>query len=206
MIGIVDYGMGNVGSVQNMLWRLGHESMTVTTPSGIDRASRLILPGVGAFDSAMTVLRERGLADALDRRVQRDRVPLLGICLGMQLLAEGSEEGVLPGLGWIPGRAQRFRFEPPSPPLPVPHVGWAGTVATRDHLVTRPLPSPPRFYFVHSYHVVCREPGDVLLTADYGAPFCAALARENIVATQFHPEKSHRCGLALLAAFVEWTP
>lgn len=206
MIVIVDYGMGNVGSVQNMLWRLGHESKLGTRPEDVAAADKLILPGVGAFDSAMDELRARGLDEALDRRVRRAGVPLLGICLGMQLLGIDSEEGRSLGLGWIGAHTRRFRFDGFDKPLPIPHMGWRDVQVSREHPITNGLPPASRFYFVHSYHVVCDDPAITLLSAEYGARFCAALARDNIVATQFHPEKSHRFGLSLLDAFAGWRP
>lgn len=202
MITVVDYGMGNVGSVQNMLFRLGHDSILSADPEQVRRADKIILPGVGAFDVAMEALERLGLVQALHQRVRAEGAPLLGICLGMQLLSRSSEEGQRPGLGWVPATTRRFRFEEGAPQR-VPHMGWRTVRPTRPHPVLKHLDADARFYFVHSYHVVCDDPGDELLEADYGGRFCAALASGNVIATQFHPEKSHRHGLALLSAFAE---
>jgi imidazole glycerol-phosphate synthase subunit HisH len=200
MTAVVDYGMGNVASVLNMLRRIGTEATMSGDPDILARASRLILPGVGAFDAGMRNLRSRGLLGVLRQRVLMDGVPVLGICLGMQLLTEGSEEGGLDGLGWIPGRTVRFRFED-GHKLKVPHIGWNYVRSAG----TNPLVNDAdraRFYFVHGYHVVCRDEADVAATARYGFEFACAVQRENVFGVQFHPEKSHRFGMTLLDRFV----
>lgn len=203
MIAIVDYGMGNVGSIHNMLTRIGTESKITTDPKAIAGAAKIILPGVGQFDRAVESLERLGLTEALHQLVLRQGRLVLGICLGMQLLGRGSEEGVRPGLGWIAADTVRFRFEGEQARLKVPHMGWSEVVPSRPSALLRDLGTDPRFYFVHSYHVRCDQGEDVLATADYGFSFHAAVGRANILGTQFHPEKSHRFGLRVLKNFVE---
>ena len=201
MIAIVDYGMGNLGSVCNMLRKAGAEAVITAEPGVIAAADKLILPGVGAFDTGMQSLDARGLRPVLQERVFEHRVPLLGICLGMQLLTRGSEEGTVPGLGWID--ADTRRFAPPAGPadLKVPHMGWNTIDQARPHPLLEGIEEPPRFYFVHSYYITCRHEADVLATCRYGVTFTASLAHDNIMGTQFHPEKSHKFGLRLLSNF-----
>jgi glutamine amidotransferase len=200
---IIDYGVGNLGSIQNMLKKLGAQSEIASDVSAIERATKIILPGVGAFDAGMTELNQSGLRPALDAAVLQRRVPVAGICLGMQLMTEGSEEGILPGLGWVP--AKTIRFAPsPNETMKIPHMGWSVVTMAKQSSVLELLDDEPRFYFVHSYHVDCRDRKDVLLTAQYGSVrFDAAFERENILGFQFHPEKSHRFGMTLLKAFLE---
>lgn len=202
-ITIIDYGVGNLGSIQNMLKKLGAQSEIATDVSAIERATKIILPGVGAFDAGMTQLNQSGLRPALDTAVLRKRVPVYGICLGMQLMTEGSEEGRLSGLGWIPAKTIRFLPEP-NETMKIPHMGWSIVTKAKQSPALELLDGEPRFYFVHSYHVDCRNRADVLLTAQYGSVhFDAAFERDNILGFQFHPEKSHRFGMALLKAFLE---
>jgi glutamine amidotransferase len=199
MVTIIDYGMGNVGSISNMLRKLGVDSIVSGSESEILAADRLILPGVGAFDHGMRNLRERGLLSVLEETVRRRGVPCLGICLGMQLMARRSEEGCESGLGWLDAECVRFRPAAAAAPIKVPHMGW-NTVQT-----TRPgfgwLNSDARFYFVHSYHLNCHDDGDVLGWTTHGYRFPAVVRRENAFGVQFHPEKSHRFGLEMLRAF-----
>jgi imidazole glycerol-phosphate synthase subunit HisH len=202
VIVVVDYGMGNVGSIANMLRKVGASVQVASHPQAIDSADKLILPGVGAFDAAMERINAGGLRAALERRTLADRVPLLGICLGMQLLTQQSEEGALPGLGWIAARTLALR-ERIDPQLKCPLMGW--------NLVKLHTPSPltagfadmaePRFYFVHSYYVECQEDALGILHTTYGVTYAAALQRDNIYGVQFHPEKSHRFGMRLLENF-----
>jgi glutamine amidotransferase len=200
MITIVDYNMGNLGSIRNMLKKLGVESRITADPHDVARAEKLILPGVGAFDAGMDNLAAvPGLRAALDRRVLEDRVPVLGICLGMQLMAKRSEEGRREGLGWV--EAEVLRFQPGEQALRVPHMGWNRVTPARSSPLTDELPPEPRFYFVHSYFARCAAEADVLLTTPYGAPFHSAFQRGNVYGVQFHPEKSHKFGMALLANF-----
>ncbi|MBS1704329.1 MAG: imidazole glycerol phosphate synthase subunit HisH [Armatimonadetes bacterium] len=201
MIAIVDYGMGNLGSIQNMIWKIGDESIITSDPLIIKRARKLILPGVGAFDRAVQNLRSRGLMDLLHDQVEKEAKPILGICLGMQLLSKSSEEGELPGFGWIDAHTRRFHVEEDG--LRVPHMGWNQVTTTQVHPLTQNLPEDPRFYFVHTYHVACERPEDVLATCHYGIDFHASIGRDHIWGTQFHPEKSHKFGRKLLQNFVE---
>lgn len=200
MIAIVDYGMGNLGSIRNMLRRIGHESVVTSDHREIERAGKLILPGVGAFDAAVSRLRERELDQVLEHRALRAGVPLLGICLGMQLLTEGSEEGKLPGLSWIPGRT--FRFRPgPGDPLRVPHMGWNVVRTQGPSSLTESFGTEMRFYFVHSYFVRVTHPQHSILKTRYGVEFDSGIQRGNLFGVQFHPEKSHRFGMQVLSNF-----
>ena len=204
MIAIIDYGMGNLGSIRNMLARVGQDAVITSEPGPILRAGKLILPGVGSFDAAMESLAARGLVPLLESCVLDRKVPLLGICLGMQILSRGSEEGRLPGLGWID--ADTVRFRPEGSGLRVPHMGWNEVQVRGPGGILAGYEGDPRFYFVHSYHVRCDHPEEVLATTRYGIEFHSALQKGNIVGTQFHPEKSHRFGMRLLKNFAEGGP
>lgn len=201
MITIVDYGMGNLGSLLNMFRRIGVEACVESSIPAIRNASKLLLPGVGAFDAAMRCIeRNRGLREVLDRKALDEKVPVLGVCLGMQLLTSGSEEGQLPGLNWIPGRVRRF---PKDPQLKIPHMGWNVAAPDRKSALTKDLDNIPRYYFVHSYYVEVADPCFSLMSTVYGISFSSAIARDNIFGVQFHPEKSHRFGMKVLKNFAE---
>ena len=200
MITIVDYGMGNLGSIRNMLKKVGAECEITGDPVRIETATKLILPGVGAFDAGMGRLRGAGLVPVLDELVLTRKVPVLGICLGMQLMTRGSEEGALHGLGWVPAQTVRFA-PPPGAGLKVPHMGWNVVHACKASDLIVDAEAEERFYFVHSFHVRCRDREDVLLRANYGGELDAAFEVDNIVGVQFHPEKSHKFGLRLLRNF-----
>jgi len=200
MIVIADYGTGNSGSIVNILRKLGHDSVLSAAPDEIAEAQKIILPGVGAFDTGMRRLRASGLAEAIENRTRKG-IPLLGICLGMQLLTRGSEEGSEEGLGWIDARTVRFEFAPEHGKLRIPHMGWNTVERCAASPLTDALPRESRFYFVHSYYVKCANPDDVILNSTYGVKFVAAFQHDNIFGVQFHPEKSHRFGLSLLARF-----
>ncbi|HLW23996.1 MAG TPA: imidazole glycerol phosphate synthase subunit HisH [Steroidobacteraceae bacterium] len=197
-VSIVDYGIGNTGSIRNMLGRLRVESELVSEAHGIAAARRLILPGIGAFDACMSALRRTHL-DAPVLEFARTGRPLLGICVGMQMLTLDSEEGSLPGLGLIAAHTRRF---PDVEGLRIPHMGW-NRIVWRDvnHPLACGLTDEPRFYFVHSYRVLCDTPQSMLACCSYGGDFAAAVIHENIAGVQFHPEKSHRFGLRLLGNF-----
>lgn len=199
-VSVIDYGCGNLASVINMIRHEGGEAQIITSPEALDAAEKLILPGVGAFDHGMSSLRRGEWITPLERAVLERKVPIMGICLGMQLLARGSEEGQEPGLGWIDARARRFR--PADPKLKVPHMGWNEVRQVRADGLLPVVDMPRRFYFVHSYQVECADPADVLLECDYGDTFVAAFRRENIWGFQFHPEKSHRFGMELFRNFL----
>jgi len=198
MIGIVDYGLGNIRSVAGAVERVGYEPVVTADPSALARADKLILPGVGAFGDGMDKLRRRGLADALDELVLRQGKPILGICLGFQLMCESScEFGRHKGLGWLRAEVDLLDVN-----LPLPHVGWNEFHQRRPDVLTAEIPADALFYYVHSFHVVAREPGDVVGDCDYGKSFVAAMSRGNIFGTQFHPEKSQRWGLEVLHNFL----
>ena len=201
MITIVDYGMGNLGSICNMFKRIGTAVEVTSNVARIAAARKLLLPGVGAFDAAMSRIKERGLREVLDRKALDERIPVLGICLGMQLLCNQSEEGKLPGLGWIDADVRRFRVSTETP-LKIPHMGWNTVDVQKPNPLIATDEGEQRYYFVHSYHADCRNHSDVLATAHYGYNFAAAVSRDNIMGVQFHPEKSHRFGLALMRRFV----
>lgn len=203
MITIVDYGTSNLGSMQNMLKRIGAQSTIASAPERVMSATKLIIPGVGAFDAGMRKLVDSGLIDALNEKALEEKIPVLGVCLGMQLMSEGSEEGGLPGLGWLEGRAVRFD-QKADPGLRVPHMGWNFVMPKKTSRLVEETDAEARYYFAHSYFVQPRNPDDVLLEAQYGAQrFTAAFQRGNIMGAQFHPEKSHRYGIAFLRNFVE---
>lgn len=196
-VGIVDYGLGNLGSVRNMLKRVGAQSVSVRTADEIAEVDKVLLPGVGAFDTGVTRLAEAGLIDALRDFAGTGR-PLLGICLGMQLLLDGSDEGVKGGLGLIPGRSVRFDEKLG---IRVPHMGWNLANPTREDPLVADLPEESRFYFVHSYHVVPERAEDTLAITDYGIPFSSMVRTGNVMGAQFHPEKSHTFGMTIMRNF-----
>ena len=202
MIAVIDYGIGNINSVLNMLQRLGFPSRVATSTADIEMADRIILPGNGAFDACMLNLKSTGLIPVLESHVLERGKPLLGICVGAQMLGHSSAEGVESGLGWLDMRVERF---PDLPNLRIPHMGWNQVVAAQErHNLALGMSRDTRFYFVHSYYMAPKSSADVLLGAHYGIDFAAAVARDNIVGVQFHPEKSHRFGKQLLAAFAKW--
>lgn len=203
MIVVVDYDTGNVASVLNMLKKAGAEAQVSRDPQVLRRARKLVLPGVGAFDEAMGNLRRFELLDVLNELVLERRVPILGVCLGAQLMAGSSEEGVQPGLGWLNARIVRFRA-PEGQALRIPHMGWNVVQAEAEGGgIFRDVPQPMRFYFVHSYHMVVDEPGIELASTVYGYRFTSAMGRANILSMQYHPEKSHKYGLQVYRNFVE---
>lgn len=202
MIVVVDYGMGNVGAIANMLDYLGLDAEVTRDAAAIGRATRLILPGVGAFDRAMRSLRQLDLVRPLEEAVLGRGIPILGLCLGMQLLGNSSEEGVdrEPGLGWIGARTVRLA-PPAAAGAKIPHIGWSEVTPRKTSPIFAHTPAWPRFYFVHSYYVLCETDSDVAATCDYGGEFCCAVSRGNIHGVQFHPEKSHRFGMGLFRSF-----
>lgn len=198
---IIDYGMGNVGSILNMYKRIGLTDVQMSgEPEVIQKADKLILPGVGAFDHGMMHLKESGLIEVLNDKVLNKKTFVLGICLGMQLLTKKSEEGVEAGLGWIDAETVKFSFH--NSQLKIPHMGWDYIQVKRANPLIEQQ-GAKRFYFVHSYYVQCRQEADVLATADYGCEFTCAVQRENIYGTQFHPEKSHKFGMQVLENFAK---
>ncbi len=200
MIVIVNYGMGNLGSVQNMFKRIGVESKISSDLKEIADAEKILLPGVGAFDAAMHQIENGGFKDILTKKALHDRIPILGICLGMQLLTERSEEGVLNGLGWIRAETKKFNFGN-NIDMKIPHMGWNRTFDINESRLTYNLPDEPRFYFVHSYYVECKNEMDIICTTPYGHNFHSIIGNENIYGAQFHPEKSHKFGMKILENF-----
>ncbi|MBI4366374.1 MAG: imidazole glycerol phosphate synthase subunit HisH [Deltaproteobacteria bacterium] len=200
MIAIVDYGLGNLRSIQNMLRRAGAPSVISSDPAVLRQVDKLILPGVGHFRYGMEKLRERGLVDVLNERALDAKVPVLGICLGAQLLGRGSEEGGAEGLGWVEMDTVAFDRSRLTGGERVPHMGWAET-AHSGHSLFQGQEEPPRFYYVHSFHLRCDDPAAVIATAEHGYRFASAVMQGNIMGVQFHPEKSHAFGLRLLKAF-----
>lgn len=199
MIAIIDYDIGNLAAVANMLSRLGQRSVITADAATIEAADRIILPGNGAFDACVRNLRASGLVPVLKHKVLEQNTPLLGICVGAQLLGSGSDEGTEPGLGWVDMRVRRFADQPG---LRVPHMGWNHVTADRhDHPIAQTIDASSRFYFVHSYYMAPNDSTDRLLSADYGGVFAAAIAHRNMIGVQFHPEKSHSFGKRLLDAF-----
>ncbi|GAB6155710.1 imidazole glycerol phosphate synthase subunit HisH [Desulfosporosinus burensis] len=201
MIAVIDYGIGNVGSIINMFHKIGVPSVLTKDIDQVEKAEKLILPGIGAFDIGMQRLNESGLVDAIKKHAVEKQKPLLGICLGMQLLGRKSEEGIENGLSLIPFDNKRFVFEEDTQ-LKIPHMGWDIAVTTeKDDPLAEGLTSVQRYYFVHSYHAVCDSEKNVLMRCEYGYSFAAAVKKGNIYGVQFHPEKSHKFGMALLENF-----
>lgn len=198
MIVILDYGLGNLASIKNMLNKIGYESKISSSEKEILDADRLILPGVGDFGKGMKNIKEKSLIPVLDYCAFEKKMPILGICLGMQLMTSYSEEGKCEGLGWIEASTIRFNLDKS---YKIPHMGWNYVKFHNDHF-SNPDDKTPKFYFVHSYHVVCNRKEDVLGTCNYGFDFHSAFIRENILGVQFHPEKSHSFGMKFLNQFM----
>jgi glutamine amidotransferase len=203
MIAIIDYGLGNVQAFANIYKELGVPFLVARTADDLRNATRAILPGVGAFDQAMKRLQESGMRSPLDDMALRRRQPVIGVCVGMQILMGSSEEGRLPGLGWIDGEVVRFSDVPGADPMHVPHMGWNNVAPCADQRLFQGLEADARFYFLHSYYVRCRHAEDALATTQYGGQFVSAVRRANIYGVQFHPEKSHGYGIQLLKNFAE---
>ena len=202
MITIVNLGLGNIGSLVNIFQYLGYEIRIASDPRDILTASKLLLPGVGKFDAAMSFLnKNKSLYDALQSSALVNKTPLLGICLGMQILTSSSEEGLLPGLGWIPGNTSRIL---PTSSLKVPHMGWNTVFEENTSPLTSSISVPSeRYYFAHSYSVSVHDPGCLILSCHYSSKFAALINKENIYGVQFHPEKSSHFGMRLLQEFAQ---
>ena len=200
MVTIVDYGMGNLGSIFNMFKKIGVPSKITSDKNEIEKAEKILLPGVGSFDAAMNKINELDFKELLNYKALEEKIPVLGICLGMQLLTNSSEEGVLPGLGWIQAETLKFKFEKEQN-LKIPHMGWNLVKKNRDSKLTEDFIDETRFYFVHSYYVKCQYDSNSILKTTYGLTFDSAIQNENIYGAQFHPEKSHKFGMNLLKNF-----
>jgi glutamine amidotransferase len=200
MITIIDYGMGNPRSIQNMLKRIGSNSEITSEKNKILNSSKIILPGVGAFDPAMQKINDLGIREVLDLKANKEKIPVLGICLGMQLLTKSSEEGSLPGLGWISAETKKFNLEKD---YKVPHMGWNSIKLNSDNRILSGMDDSCRYYFVHSYYVQVEKSENSILTCNYGMEFDAGINSGNIYGFQFHPEKSHKFGKQLLENFIK---
>lgn len=204
MICIVDYGVGNIQAFLTLFKRLGLEARRANTPGLLAEATRLVLPGVGHFDHAMQRLNDSGLRPKLEYMVLDAQVPVVGVCVGMQMLAYGSDEGSMPGLGWVPGRVRAFASHPSATQLPMPHMGWNDLQPRpTSKLFSRGFGDAPPFYFLHSFYFDSEDKGNVAATAYYGMSFDAVVSRGNIHGVQCHPEKSHDWGAQLLKNFAE---
>jgi len=201
LIAIVNYGSGNIQAIANIYGRLGVPFVVATKPNELAGADRVILPGVGAFDQAINELDASGMRQALDTWVLEDQKPILGICVGMQLLAKCSEEGQARGLGWIDAEVRRFDRSTFGQTTQLPHMGWNTVELARTDALFGGVEALQGFYFLHSYHFSCHNPDDVLATTDYGVQFASAVRRQNVYGVQFHPEKSHQNGVQLLKNF-----
>lgn len=198
MIVIIDYKMGNVGSILNMLKKIGADAIISSKVEDIKIADKLILPGVGSFDEGMKNLKP--LVPILEEKVLKEKAPILGICIGMQLMGRKSEEGFLDGLGWIKGDIKKFKLDNN---FKIPHMGWNTiNICKKDPLFSN-MEGELRYYFVHSYHIICDDNNDVLALTNYGYEFPSIIRKENIIGVQFHPEKSHKFGMKLLKNYAE---
>jgi len=200
MLIIIDYGMGNLGSLANMLKKIRTPAKISSDIGDIESAEKLILPGVGSFDHGMQKLQELKLIDILNKKVIKDKTPILGICLGMQMFTKTSEEGAQQGLGWVDANTVKFNMDKDSA-FKIPHMGWDTLDIKKSHFLVQDTDRNAMYYFVHSYHVVCNRSEDVLSTSHYGYDFVSSLAKDNIIGVQFHPEKSHKYGMKLLENF-----
>jgi len=203
MVTIINYDAGNIKSIQNMLKRIGVDSVITDDSVEIDSAEKLILPGVGHFGHGMRNLHQSGLVETLNKRVLQDKIPILGICLGAQLLGQGSEEASEKGLGWLEMEVVKFDSTRMDDQLKIPHMGWNELSMKKESALTDGLEASSRFYFVHSYHMKSTVKQDVLATVEYGYEFDAAVEKDNIYGAQFHPEKSHKFGMKILENFAK---
>jgi len=202
MITIIDYGMGNLGSVANMIKKVGGKSIITSNKEDIKNAKKILLPGVGAYDNAVKNLKKLSLWDLITEKVLEEKIPIMGICLGMQLLTKGSEEGSCEGFGFIDAYAKKFKFKNSN--LKIPHMGWnIVRLQKKSKLFEGMEKEENRFYFVHSFAVECHNKEDILTITNYGYDFVSSFEKDNIIGCQFHPEKSHKFGMKLFKNFVE---
>ena len=204
MIVILDYKTGNIGSLLNMIKKIGGKVLVSSKTGDIEKAEKLILPGVGAFDKGMENLKNSGFLKVLQKKVKENRIPILGICLGMQLFGRKSEEGELEGLDWITeAETIKFHFQKQESSLKIPHMGWNEIIPEKKDPLLEGLDNMARFYFAHSYHLVCKNKENILATTNYGYDFPSIIKEDNIWGVQFHPEKSHKYGMRMLKNFIE---
>lgn len=201
MIVILDYGVGNLGSLKNALRKIKIDAVISSSQKEIQQASKIIFPGVGSFDSAMNSIREHRLLDVLDDKVMQEKIPVLGICLGFQILSHSSDEGNELGFNWLQGKTTRIPRQSTS--LKLPHYGWSKLSIRQDSDLFRAVPDNARFYFAHSFQVECPDQNSILSTSHYGVEFVSSAQQNNCYGVQFHPEKSHEVGLLVLKNFVE---
>ena len=201
MVTIIDYGVGNLGSILNMFKKIGVEAKLTQSINDVIDAKKLLLPGVGSFDYGMKMLNDTGYVEASNQKVLTEKISILGICLGMQLMTKRSDEGSLNGLGWFD--AETVKFDLDTTIFKVPHMGWNEVKVEKPNKLFEHMYDEPRFYFVHSYHIKCNKKEDVLLTTKYGYDFVCGIRKDNIYGAQFHPEKSHKYGMKLLKNFAD---
>lgn len=200
MIVIIDYNMGNVGSIANMIRYVGGKSIISNKHKDIEKAEKIILPGVGSFDTGIENLKKFDLIDILSKKALKDKIPVFGVCLGMQLLSKNSEEGKLNGLGWIEAKTIKFNFDEN---LNIPHMGWNDVIVNKKNKgLLDGYDSDPRFYFDHSFHLLCNNKEDIMGETEYGYLFASAIHKNNIYGVQFHPEKSHKYGMKVFENFI----
>lgn len=201
---IIDYGVGNIGSIIRMINKAGGDAIYSSDVDEIMSADKIILPGVGSFDVGMEMLENSNLIEVLNKRVLVDKIPILGICLGMQLMTNGSDEGTKQGLKWIDADTKWFGHVLNNSDYKIPHMGWNRAVVKKNNCVVEEIHDKSRFYFVHSYYVQCNDMNDILTESEYGINFVSAFQKENILGVQFHPEKSHKYGLEIIKGFIGW--
>ena len=205
MVTIIDYGVGNLNSIKNMLKKIGVDSIISSQTTDIENAEKLILPGIGSFEYGMKKLRGSAFFQSLQQKVLQNKTPILGVCLGAQLLLNGSEEGQpVEGLGWIEGKAVRFDQDKMADNFKVPHMGWNELIIKKESALFKDMRPDHRYYFVHSYHMVCNQQTDILAESNYSYNFVAAVEKQHIIGVQFHPEKSHKFGMKLYENFIKF--
>ena len=202
MVTIIDYGAGNLGSIQNMIRKIGYNAIISSKEEDILNSDKLILPGVGSFDFGMTQLIKSGLINSLNKKVLQEKTPILGICLGVQLFTEKSDEGGMKGLSWFKAETVNFNFSN-TEKLKIPHMGWNKIESLKESRLLKDLSTDSKFYFVHSYHLKCLDVNDALLQTNYGYNFVSGIEKDNIVGVQFHPEKSHKYGMQIINNFLK---